>query len=205
MAVMASQINANRLFVQQIVKGNSRGHVKTPHDWAFVMGIRRRPVDSPHKWPVTRNAFPWYDVFMCSIINTGRWCTLKTHSDRVRYICVSKLTTIPIMACHLVSANHYLTQCWYIVNSNLTNKLLWNLKRNSYIFIHENAFQSRPCRLRNAAKHDWNRTKIIFVFPMNLKSINGVICQNVQTYGPVWLYILRKVLRQYGYELINSL
>ena len=38
--------------------------------------------------------------------------------------------------------SHYLNQCWNIVNWNLTNKLQLNLKRNSYIFIQENAFEN---------------------------------------------------------------
>ena len=31
---------------------------------AFVRGIHRRPVNSPHKWPVTRKIFPFDDVIM---------------------------------------------------------------------------------------------------------------------------------------------
>ena len=31
---------------------------------AFVRGIRRGPVNSPHKWPVTRKRFPFDDVIM---------------------------------------------------------------------------------------------------------------------------------------------
>ena len=31
---------------------------------AFVWGIHRGPVNSPHKWPVTRNMFPFDDVIM---------------------------------------------------------------------------------------------------------------------------------------------
>ena len=31
---------------------------------AFVWGIHRRPVNSPHKWPVTRKIFPFDDVIM---------------------------------------------------------------------------------------------------------------------------------------------
>ena len=31
---------------------------------AFVRGIHRGPVNSPHKWPVTRNMFPFDDVIM---------------------------------------------------------------------------------------------------------------------------------------------
>ena len=38
--------------------------------------------------------------------------------------------------------SHYLNQCWNIVHWTLRNKLQWNLNRNSYIFIHENAFEN---------------------------------------------------------------
>ena len=31
---------------------------------AFVQGIHRGPVNSPHKWPVTRKMFPFDDVIM---------------------------------------------------------------------------------------------------------------------------------------------
>ena len=31
---------------------------------AFVLGIHREPVNSPHKWPVTRKMFPFDDVIM---------------------------------------------------------------------------------------------------------------------------------------------
>ena len=31
---------------------------------AFVRGFHRRPVNSPHKWPVTRKMFPFDDVIM---------------------------------------------------------------------------------------------------------------------------------------------
>ena len=41
--------------------------------------------------------------------------------------------------------SHYLNQCWIIVNWTLRNKLLWNLNRNSNVFIQENAFESVVC------------------------------------------------------------
>ena len=31
---------------------------------AFVRGIHRGPVNSPHKWPVTRKMFPFDDIIM---------------------------------------------------------------------------------------------------------------------------------------------
>ena len=42
---------------------------------------------------------------------------------------------------------HYLDQCWNIVNSKLRNKMQWNLKLNSYIFIQENAFENAVCEM----------------------------------------------------------
>ena len=43
--------------------------------------------------------------------------------------------------------SHYLNQCWNMVNSHLRNKLQWILKRNSYIFTHENAFENIVCEM----------------------------------------------------------
>ena len=38
--------------------------------------------------------------------------------------------------------SHYLNQCCNIVNSNLKNKLEWNLKQNSYNFIQDDTFEN---------------------------------------------------------------
>ena len=55
---------------------------------AFVRGIHRWPVNSPHKWPVTRKMFPFDDVIMdialvmthgishSSCTNVFLWCVL---------------------------------------------------------------------------------------------------------------------------------
>ena len=37
---------------------------QSPASLAFIMGIHRSPVDSPHKGPVTRKVFPFDDVIM---------------------------------------------------------------------------------------------------------------------------------------------
>ena len=38
--------------------------------------------------------------------------------------------------------SYYLNQCWNIVNWTLGNKNKWNINRNLYIFIQENAFEN---------------------------------------------------------------
>ena len=51
-----------------------------------------------------------------------------------------------IMACR-PAPSHYLNQCWNIVNSNLRNKVKWNPKQNSCIFIQESTFENVVCEM----------------------------------------------------------
>ena len=45
------------------------------------------------------------------------------------------------------SPSHYLIKCWNIVNWTLWNKLQWNLNRNIYILVKENAFENVVWRM----------------------------------------------------------
>ena len=47
---------------------NQRKH-QSSASLAFVRGIHRGPVNSPHKWPVTRKMFPFHDVIVYYNIN----------------------------------------------------------------------------------------------------------------------------------------
>ena len=49
---------------------------------------------------------------------------------------------VQIMACRWSAPSHYMNQCRSIAVWTLWNKLQWNFKRNSYIFIQENAFEN---------------------------------------------------------------
>ena len=55
----------NRLFRR---RSNIRKH-QSSASLAFVRGNHRRPVNSPHIWPVTRKVFPFDDVIMIYLIN----------------------------------------------------------------------------------------------------------------------------------------
>ena len=55
---------------------------------AFVWEIHRRPVNSPHKWPVTRKMFPFDDVIMMKTYSTDAhtlatmlWCVCMILDD----------------------------------------------------------------------------------------------------------------------------
>ena len=51
---------------------NQRKH-QSPASLAFVRAIHRWPVNSPHKWPVTRNIFPFGDVIMTTLVTSQHW------------------------------------------------------------------------------------------------------------------------------------
>ena len=57
---------------------------------AFVWGIHRGPVNSPHKWPVTRKMFPFDDVIM-TLDYRGRWEVFQSRHRNVADVPVSLL------------------------------------------------------------------------------------------------------------------
>ena len=68
MSAIASHIT-NLTIVYSIVYSDAdqRKH-QSSMSLAFVRGIHRGPVNSPHKWPVTRKMFPFDDVIMWQFI-----------------------------------------------------------------------------------------------------------------------------------------
>ena len=66
LGAIASQItNLTIVFSTVYLDTDQRNH-QSSASLAFLRGIHRSPVNSPHKWPVTRKNFPFDDVIMCS-------------------------------------------------------------------------------------------------------------------------------------------
>ena len=64
MSAMASQITSLTIVYSTVYwEANKRKH-QSSASLAFVRGIHLWPVNSPHKWPVTRKMFPFDDVIM---------------------------------------------------------------------------------------------------------------------------------------------
>ena len=64
MSSIASQItNLTIVYLTVYLDSDQRKH-QSCASLAFVRGIHRRPVNSPHKWPVTRKMFPFDDVII---------------------------------------------------------------------------------------------------------------------------------------------
>ena len=64
MDAIAPQITSLTIVYSTIYSGGDHSKHQSSASLAFVWGIHRRPVNSPHKWPVTRKMFPFDDVIM---------------------------------------------------------------------------------------------------------------------------------------------
>ena len=65
MSVIASLITSLTIVYSSVYSGADQRKHQSSASLAFVRGIHRRPVNSPHKGPVTRKMFPFDDVIMC--------------------------------------------------------------------------------------------------------------------------------------------
>ena len=75
---------ASRLSTQPFIQGADQRMHQRSASLAFVKGIHRWPVNSPHKRPVTRKMFPFDDVIMWShLMCHGIWGDLVGHFDFV--------------------------------------------------------------------------------------------------------------------------
>ena len=64
MGAIGSQITSLTIVYSTVYSGADQSKHQSSASLAFVWGIHRGPVNSPHKWPVTRKMFPFDDVIM---------------------------------------------------------------------------------------------------------------------------------------------
>ena len=64
MGAIASQITSLAIVFSTVYSDADQIKQQSSASLAFVRGIHRRPVNSPHKWPVMRKMFPFDDVIM---------------------------------------------------------------------------------------------------------------------------------------------
>ena len=81
MGLMASQITSLTSVYSKVYSGADQRKYHSSALLAFVRGIHRRPVNSPHKKPVTQKMFPFDDVIMVT----------------TNYVSEAKVTFIPEM------------------------------------------------------------------------------------------------------------
>ena len=70
MGTIASHITSLAIVYSTVYSGADQSKHQSSASLAFVLGIHRGPVNSPHKWPVTRKMFPFDDVIMLRVYET---------------------------------------------------------------------------------------------------------------------------------------
>ena len=98
MGTMASQINSLIIVYSTFYSGVDQRKHQSSASLAFVRGIHRWPVNSPHKWPVTRKMFPIDDVIMV-------------------YLALHKVIRITLRNLNVMSSG-WLNSWWYIIWMN---------------------------------------------------------------------------------------
>ena len=114
LGAMASQITSLTIVYSTVYSRADQRKHQTYASLAFVRGIRRRPANSPHKWPVTRKVFPFDDVIMEMF--TGKNTVLN-----IKHTCIYRLKNLRykkvIMLCltfYFSVKTRYLGQGWII-------------------------------------------------------------------------------------------
>ena len=79
-STMASQISSLAIVYSTVYSDADKRKHQSSASLAFVREIHRWPVNTPHKWPVTRKMFPFNDVIMIAMTCGPRKIYL-THSD----------------------------------------------------------------------------------------------------------------------------
>ena len=118
----------------------------------------------------------------------GRQAIIWYMAERRIYASVNYPSLVQIMACRLDGAKPLLNQLWNIDNWTFGNKFQWNLIRNWYIFIQENAFEMSSWKWRpfclgsvedNSLQYSWH---VQTIDPLHAYSIN--IFLKMSKYAP---------------------
>ena len=86
MGAVASQITSFTIVYSTVYSDADQRKHQSSESLAYVRGIHRGPVNSPHKGPVTRKMFPFDDIIMIEIISFGPdSLRIKTWFGRKKY------------------------------------------------------------------------------------------------------------------------
>ena len=93
MGTMAFQITSLAIVYPIVLSSADQRKYQSPVSLGFVRGIHRSPVNSPHKWPVTRKMFSFDDVIMVD----GQGYTAMTGFPwwmifKMKYVAYSKIS-----------------------------------------------------------------------------------------------------------------
>ena len=96
MSPMASQITSLWIVYSTVYSSSDQRKHHSSASLAFVRGIHRGPVNSPHKRPVTRKMFSFDDVIMCPVLDCRR-SSLEVLCNTNIYLLMGKSSGFMVM------------------------------------------------------------------------------------------------------------
>ena len=138
MGTMASQITSVSIVYSIVCSGTDQRKHQSSASLAFVKGIHRGPVISPHKSPVMQKMIPFDDVIMCLCVSlcasimsfytpvwkTGRIMPWQCPSVRLS-VCPSVRPSVHVFRTFLQHALRYQFETWYIHSIGGTTCRVW--------------------------------------------------------------------------------
>ena len=131
MGKIASQITSLTIVYSTVYSDADQRKYQSSASLNIVRGIHRRPMNSPHKWPVTRKMFPFDDVIMTflpqigsyfpfwSISSTNMWYLMKNNNPLTDKILQCGLTGRTALIAKILHSCYYIIHQVYF-NSNIT-------------------------------------------------------------------------------------
>ena len=135
MGAIASQITSLTIVYSIVYSDADQRKHQSSVSLAFVRGIHRGPVNSPHKWPVTRKMFPFDDVIMdiryINNINTHSSCLINDWLTSAPLITPKKLLRIYYSKGKTaIHVRPFMTRAWHWDSSRITGALWGEIDRS---------------------------------------------------------------------------
>ena len=86
---------------------------------AFVWGIHRGPVNSPHKWPVTQKMFPFDDVII-HLLTSANVCMHIFDSVLIEVECIAFYSIIALWILHIRAYLKLIISKWVVILSSIS-------------------------------------------------------------------------------------
>ena len=95
MSAIASRITSLTVVYLTVYSDSDKRKHQSSASLAFATGINQWPVNSPHKWPVTRKMFPFDDVIVsqCTCLGVNQWTKKKSRKRHPPHCDVTNSST----------------------------------------------------------------------------------------------------------------
>ena len=207
MGAIGSQITSLTIVYSTVYSGADQSKHQSSASLAFVWGIHRGPVNSPHKWPVTLKMFPFDDVIM-DVPNFGAACLEGGHlngEDVLTWELSQNIFLCLLLYGHCRNENFRLPRHGYCCGLCIIYHMSVSL--NSFHFERGKRLKEwlsdqywNPVHISKCHKYQQERRLDVFVvvdlhFPLGLSAYIG--------YWDVWIVYVR--LPHYGDVMMGAM